>query len=153
VMERVSAGERVIVTGFGTFERTSRPARTARNPRTGQPVEVPAAEVPRFRSGQTFRTRVAGNGTASGGQAVPASQAAAEPEPAVSVAVEPSRPKKPKNGGKKGKKASDAKAPDAKKKGKRAKAAASSPAKSSPVKSSPGKKKSGKAKTRAKSGK
>ncbi|WP_433478699.1 HU family DNA-binding protein [Spirillospora sp. CA-142024] len=95
VMERVSAGERVIVTGFGTFDRLSRPARSARNPRTGLPVEVPAAQVPRFRSGQTFRTRVAASGP--GDLAV---AAAAEPEPVVTVAVEPSRPKKPKNNAK-----------------------------------------------------
>ncbi|REE95848.1 HU family DNA-binding protein [Thermomonospora umbrina] len=63
IMERVTAGERVLVTGFGTFDRLSRPARTARNPRTGLPVAVPATEAPRFRVGQTFRDRVArGNG-------------------------------------------------------------------------------------------
>lgn len=129
VMEQVSAGERVIVTGFGTFDRLSRPARSGRNPRTGLSIEVPAAQVPRFRSGQTFRTRVAASAPAAD------VQAAAEPDPVVTVAVEPSRPKKPKNGGKKGKKGPDAK----KKNAKRAKAA---PA--------PAKKKPGKAKARAK---
>ncbi|MCP9955221.1 HU family DNA-binding protein [Actinomadura madurae] len=131
VMDRVSAGERVIVTGFGTFDRLSRPARSARNPRTGLPVEVPAAQVPRFRSGQTFRTRVAASAPAA------EVQAAAEPAPVVSVAVEPSRPKKAKNGGKKAKKG-----PDAKKKNAKQAKAASAPAK-----------KQGKAKARAKAGK
>ncbi|SFN30083.1 MULTISPECIES: HU family DNA-binding protein [Actinomadura] len=137
VMDRVSAGERVIVTGFGTFDRLSRPARSARNPRTGLPVEVPAAQVPRFRSGQTFRTRVAASAPAAEVQAAEV-QAAAEPAPVVSVAVEPPRPKKAKNGGKKAKKGPDAK----KKNAKQAKAA-----------SAPAKKKQGKAKARAKAGK
>ncbi|QKW35539.1 HU family DNA-binding protein [Actinomadura sp. NAK00032] len=103
VMERVSAGERVTVTGFGTFDSFARPARSARNPRTGLPVEVPAAQVPRFRSGQTFRTRVAGDAPAP----------AAEPEAAVAVAapVEAPAAKPSKNGknGKKGKKNAEAK--------------------------------------------
>ncbi len=79
VMERVSAGERVIVTGFGTFDSFARPARSARNPRTGQPVEVPAAQVPRFRSGQTFRNRVAGSALDPAPASAPEPVAAPEP--------------------------------------------------------------------------
>ncbi|SEG41089.1 DNA-binding protein HU-beta [Thermomonospora echinospora] len=75
IMDRVADGERVLVTGFGTFDRVSRPARTARNPRTGLPVEVAATEAPRFRVGQTFRDRVAGS--------VAVLEAVAEPEPEV----------------------------------------------------------------------
>ncbi|MFI0481463.1 HU family DNA-binding protein [Actinomadura sp. 9N215] len=124
VMERVSAGERVIVTGFGTFDRLSRPARKARNPRTGLPIEVPAAEVPRFRSGQTFRNRVAGSGpTAAEGSAVATVVAAPDapdaPDAAVSVVVDTSSPKKAKNGGKNGKKVK--KGAEAKKPSKKAK--------------------------------
>lgn len=115
VMERVSAGERVIVTGFGTFDSFARPARSARNPRTGQPVEVPAAQVPRFRSGQTFRNRVAGS--------VPAVEPAAEPEAAATVPVEAAAPKKAENG-KKAKKNAEPKKPSGK-----AKAVAPAPAK------------------------
>ncbi|NKZ07616.1 HU family DNA-binding protein [Actinomadura latina] len=128
VMERVSAGERVIVTGFGTFDRLSRPARSARNPRTGLPVEVPAAQVPRFRSGQTFRNRVAGSAPdaePATGEAVAeeaaAVAAAAGPaaETAVTVRVEAPAPKKPKNGkagknAKKAKKGAEAKKPSGK---------------------------------------
>ncbi|MGW5415793.1 HU family DNA-binding protein [Actinomadura geliboluensis] len=103
VMERVSAGERVTVTGFGTFDSFARPARSARNPRTGLPVEVPAAQVPRFRSGQTFRTRVAGD--------APAAVPAAEPEAAVAVAAPVGAPApKPSKNGKKPKKNAEAKA-------------------------------------------
>ncbi|TDB78646.1 HU family DNA-binding protein [Actinomadura sp. KC216] len=134
VMERVSAGERVTVTGFGTFDRLSRPARSARNPRTGLPIEVPAAEVPRFRSGQTFRNRVAGSGATAVQESAVAAQvveesavaAAAAPDTAVRVLVDsPSRKKakneqKPEKPGKKAKKGAAAK--KASKKGKAAKA-------------------------------
>ncbi|GAA0247826.1 hypothetical protein GCM10009527_050470 [Actinomadura nitritigenes] len=148
VMEAVSAGERVVVTGFGAFDRSSRPARSARNPRTGAPVEVPAALVPTFRFGQTFRNRVAQSTAPADAAPAPAEAAVVEAVPADGA---PARPKKPK----KGKKAAAKKTPDtaqetaqdkarnkAPKKGKKAAAAASAP-----------KKKSGKAKARAKSGK
>ena len=115
VMERVSAGERVVVTGFGTFDGFARPARSARNPRTGQPVEVPAAQVPRFRSGQTFRNRVAG--------AAPAPQPAPAPEAAVSVPVGAPAPKKTKKAKKASGKAGAA-TPTPAKNGKAAKGAA-----------------------------
>ncbi len=49
------AGERVALTGFGTFEPVARPERVARNPRTGAPVRVPAATVTRFRAGTALR--------------------------------------------------------------------------------------------------
>ncbi|TYB44868.1 HU family DNA-binding protein [Actinomadura chibensis] len=93
VMERVSAGERVIITGFGTFDRVSRPARKARNPRTGLPIEVPAAEVPRFRVGQTFRNRV--NPV---GQSVSVPEEEATPEPVVALVAEKTPSKKSKDG-------------------------------------------------------
>ena len=60
----VKKGERVALVGFGTFERQDRKARTARNPRSGAPVKVKAAKVPRFRPGQGFKDVVAGKATA-----------------------------------------------------------------------------------------
>lgn len=42
--------ERLILRGFGTFERKLREARTARNPQTGQPIQVPAKATLRFRA-------------------------------------------------------------------------------------------------------
>ncbi len=89
IIDTVTAGDRVLVTGFGTFDRFARPARTARNPRTGQAIEVAAAEVPRFRVGQTFKNRVA-----QGGGAVPEAAAPEVAEPAAEV----KKPKKPKKG-------------------------------------------------------
>lgn len=60
VQRAVSAGESVGLTGFGVFERVDRPARTARNPATGRPVQVAAGAVPRFRAGTAFREIVSG---------------------------------------------------------------------------------------------
>ncbi|WUI04212.1 HU family DNA-binding protein [Spirillospora sp. NBC_00431] len=148
VMERVSAGERVIVTGFGTFDRLSRAARSARNPRTGRPIEVPAAEVPRFRSGQTFRNRVAGTAPAPAEEPAVAA-AATVPDTAVSVVVDSPSPKKAKNGGKsekKAKKGAEAKKP-AKKPSKKAKATKATKADAS------SKKRPRKSRPRTKSGK
>jgi DNA-binding protein HU-beta len=60
----VKKGERVSLVGFGTFERQDRRARTARNPRSGEPVKVKATKVPRFRAGQGFKDVVAGRSAA-----------------------------------------------------------------------------------------
>lgn len=60
----VKKGDRVSLVGFGTFERQDRKARTARNPRSGDPVKVKATKVPRFRAGQGFKDVVSGRATA-----------------------------------------------------------------------------------------
>ncbi len=66
----LAAGERVTLTGFGTFEAAGRPARTARNPRTGESLDVAATTVARFHPGATLRARVAaGPGEPLGGVA------------------------------------------------------------------------------------
>jgi DNA-binding protein HU-beta len=52
----VARGERVTLSGFGTFERRARAARTARNPRTGDAVRVDASVVPVFRAGAGFKS-------------------------------------------------------------------------------------------------
>ena len=51
----VAKGEKVAITGFGTFEKAARAARTGRNPRTGQPVKIKKTAVPRFRAGTQFK--------------------------------------------------------------------------------------------------
>jgi DNA-binding protein HU-beta len=57
---QVKRGERVALPGFGTFERRARSARTARNPRTGGEIKVPATKVPAFKPGATFKSNVSG---------------------------------------------------------------------------------------------
>ncbi|GGK49890.1 HU family DNA-binding protein [Streptomyces flaveus] len=61
VVRAVVAGERVSVTGFGSFEKVDRPARYARNPQTGERVRVKKTSVPRFRAGQGFKDLVSGS--------------------------------------------------------------------------------------------
>lgn len=60
----VARGERVTLTGFGTFERRERAPRTGRNPRTGEAIQVAASAVPAFRAGSTFRSVVSRSGAA-----------------------------------------------------------------------------------------
>ena len=54
----LSKGEDVSVSGFGTFLAKKRAARTARNPRTGATVQVPATTVPKFRAGKGLKDAV-----------------------------------------------------------------------------------------------
>lgn len=60
MVRAVVAGDRVSITGFGSFERVDRPARYARNPQTGERVRVRKTSVPRFRAGQGFKDLVSG---------------------------------------------------------------------------------------------
>ncbi|MFI5984781.1 HU family DNA-binding protein [Streptomyces sp. NPDC051555] len=60
IVRAVVAGDRVSVTGFGSFEKVDRPARYARNPQTGERVRVKKTSVPRFRAGQGFKDLVSG---------------------------------------------------------------------------------------------
>jgi DNA-binding protein HU-beta len=60
IVRSVVSGERVSVTGFGSFEKVDRPARYARNPQTGERVRVRKTSVPRFRAGAGFKELVSG---------------------------------------------------------------------------------------------
>jgi DNA-binding protein HU-beta len=60
IVETVRSGDSVSLTGFGVFASRARAARVARNPRTGETVDVPATTVPAFRPGAAFRTAVSG---------------------------------------------------------------------------------------------
>jgi DNA-binding protein HU-beta len=60
IVRAVVSGDRVSVTGFGSFEKVERPARYARNPQTGERVRVKKTSVPRFRAGQGFKDLVSG---------------------------------------------------------------------------------------------
>ncbi|WP_043680413.1 HU family DNA-binding protein [Streptomyces xylophagus] len=61
IVRAVVNGDRVSVTGFGSFEKVDRPARYARNPQTGERVRVKKTSVPRFRAGQGFKDLVSGS--------------------------------------------------------------------------------------------
>ena len=55
VMSAVSSGERVTVAGFGSFNPSSRAARTGRNPQTGDPVRIAASKGVRFAPASAFK--------------------------------------------------------------------------------------------------
>lgn len=55
VVAAVKSGERVSLFGFGTFTPSSRAARTGRNPRTGEPVKIPASTGVRFAPAAAFK--------------------------------------------------------------------------------------------------
>ena len=52
-------GDKVQLVGFGSFEVKSRAARTGRNPRTKEVVEIPASKVPVFKAGKALKDAVA----------------------------------------------------------------------------------------------
>ena len=58
--EALANGEDVRVLGFGTFGTRNRPARTARNPRTGEAIPVAASTVPVFKAGAALKKAVRG---------------------------------------------------------------------------------------------
>jgi DNA-binding protein HU-beta len=60
IQDTVAKGDKVSITGFGVFEKTVRPARTARNPATGAAIKVPKSSVPTFRAGADFKALVNG---------------------------------------------------------------------------------------------
>ncbi len=51
-------GEKVQLVGFGTFETRKREARTGRDPRTGNPIKIPASIAPAFKAGKALKDAV-----------------------------------------------------------------------------------------------
>ena len=58
IVKNVVAGEKVVLAGFLSFERVERKARTARNPQTGEPIQVAASRAPKVSIGSTFKKAV-----------------------------------------------------------------------------------------------
>lgn len=58
IIKHVSTGDKVTLVGFGTFEARQRKARTGRNPKTNQPIQIPAKRVAGFRVGKEFSEAV-----------------------------------------------------------------------------------------------
>src|SRR5262249_42601543 len=59
ITRAVARGEKVGITGFGTFEKAQRAARTGRNPRTREALKIKKTSVPRFKAGTAFKIVVA----------------------------------------------------------------------------------------------
>ncbi|MCP3698300.1 HU family DNA-binding protein [Aliivibrio sp. S4TY2] len=55
VTETLKSGEQVTLVGFGSFLVRERAARTGRNPKTGEAIEISAAKVPAFKAGKALK--------------------------------------------------------------------------------------------------
>ena len=62
ITEALKEGEKVQLVGFGTFELHKRAARTGRNPRTQEPMEIEASVVPVFKAGKILKDAVTHRG-------------------------------------------------------------------------------------------
>ena len=58
ITEALVAGDKVQLVGFGAFEVKSRAARTGRNPRTKEAIEIPASKTPLFKAGKALKDAV-----------------------------------------------------------------------------------------------
>ncbi|MGR5308089.1 HU family DNA-binding protein [Vibrio mediterranei] len=55
IEQALSQGEEVALIGFGTFKVTERAARTGRNPKTGEPIQIAASKSPAFKAGKALK--------------------------------------------------------------------------------------------------
>lgn len=55
IQKSVARGEEVKLVGFGSFSQQKRMSRKGRNPKTGEPVNIPGSNVPRFKPGKDFK--------------------------------------------------------------------------------------------------
>ena len=58
IAAQLQMGEKVQISGFGTFEVKQREARVGRNPHTGEAVQIPAAKVPAFKASKTLKEKI-----------------------------------------------------------------------------------------------
>lgn len=58
ITESLSKGDPVALVGFGTFVVSQRKQRAGRNPKTGNTITIPSANVPRFRAGKQLKEKV-----------------------------------------------------------------------------------------------
>lgn len=58
VAAEMAKGEKVQLVGFGTFEVSEREARMGRNPKSGEPMEIAASKMPKFKAGKALKDMV-----------------------------------------------------------------------------------------------
>ncbi len=58
ITQAMKRGEKVVVTGFGTFVVRRRAARKGRNPQTGAEIQIPATKTPGFTAGKSLKRTV-----------------------------------------------------------------------------------------------
>ncbi len=55
ITSRLQQGDKVNISGFGTFVVSDRKARQGRNPKTGDMIDIPASKAPKFRPGKSLK--------------------------------------------------------------------------------------------------
>lgn len=60
IADAMANGDKVQLVGFGTFETKQRGERNGKNPRTGEPVKIPAVTVPSFKAGKNLKDAISG---------------------------------------------------------------------------------------------
>ena len=58
IKDTLQSGGDVRLVGFGTFSVSQRAATTGRNPRTGEPINIPASKQPKFKAGKELKDAV-----------------------------------------------------------------------------------------------
>ncbi len=58
VQDSLKRGEKVVLTGFGTFSLRPKKARPGRNPKTGERINLPARKTPGFTAGKSFKRSI-----------------------------------------------------------------------------------------------
>lgn len=58
IKSTLQSGDDVRLVGFGTFSVAQRAATTGRNPRTGEPINIPASKQPKFKAGKELKDAV-----------------------------------------------------------------------------------------------
>ncbi len=91
ITEALARGERVELRGFGAFSVKHRPARTGRNPRTGEAVDVEEKYVPFFKTGKELREKLNKNFTAAKKAAPAKTEAKAASTKAEPAKAEPAK--------------------------------------------------------------
>lgn len=92
VIAETKAGNRIALSGFGTFSPTSRAARMGRNPQTGAPVKIAASKGVKFSPASAFKATLNTKGGAKA--AAPAKKAAAKKAPAKKAVAKKAPAKK-----------------------------------------------------------
>jgi DNA-binding protein HU-beta len=88
VARQLGTGGEIRMAGFGTFKVTQRSARTSRNPRTGEPVQVAARTAPSFKAGKSLKDAAA---SSSAPAPAPAKKAAAKAPAKAAAAKAPAK--------------------------------------------------------------
>ena len=58
IIEALQGGDKVVLTGFGTFEAHDRAERVGRNPVTGEEISIPSSKAPTFKASKSFKDAI-----------------------------------------------------------------------------------------------